>query len=277
MIRTNYHTHTQFCDGKNTAEEMVLAAIKNDIKILGFSSHAMLPFSDDWHIPAKEYGTYTAEIDRLKGKYADQIKIYRGFEADFINGFTEPTFENYSEHKPDYLIGSVHFVPGKEGYYEADGKEEGVDSAIEKYFNGSVKKAVQEYFWCERQMVRKCDFTFMGHPDVIRKQNVKRNFFDENEGWYKKELKCLVSEIVKAGVCVELNTGSMLRIGAKEPYPSLYLLDLLIEKKVPLTINSDAHTTNGICWWFDEALAYIKKAGCTELAFYEDGLKFQKI
>lgn len=277
MIRTNYHTHTQFCDGKNTAEEMILSAIENNIGILGFSSHAMLPFSDDWHIPAREYGAYENEINRLKEKYADRIKIYKGFEADFINGITAPTFSNYSEYKPDYLIASVHFVPGKDGYYEADGKEEGVDEAIKKFFDGSVKKAVQEYFCCERQMIKKCDFTFLGHPDVIRKQNVKRNLFDENEGWYKKELKALVSEIVKSGVCVELNTGSMLRIGAKEPYPSLYLLDLLIEKKVPLTINSDAHTANGICWWFDEALAYIKKAGCTELAFYEDGLKFQKI
>ena len=27
MIRSNFHTHTTYCDGKNTAEEMVLAAI----------------------------------------------------------------------------------------------------------------------------------------------------------------------------------------------------------------------------------------------------------
>ena len=44
MIKTNYHTHTEFCDAKNTAEEMVLAAIEKNFSILGFSSHAMYPF-----------------------------------------------------------------------------------------------------------------------------------------------------------------------------------------------------------------------------------------
>ena len=39
MIKTNYHTHSTFCDGKNTPEEMVLKAIEDNFDILGFSSH----------------------------------------------------------------------------------------------------------------------------------------------------------------------------------------------------------------------------------------------
>ena len=30
MITTNFHTHTVFCDGKSTPEEMVLAAIEKN-------------------------------------------------------------------------------------------------------------------------------------------------------------------------------------------------------------------------------------------------------
>ena len=36
----NMHTHTVFCDGKNTVDEMVESAIKLGMKTLGFSGHA---------------------------------------------------------------------------------------------------------------------------------------------------------------------------------------------------------------------------------------------
>ena len=37
MIPANYHTHTLFCDGKNTPEEMVLEAIRLTLKLPGCS------------------------------------------------------------------------------------------------------------------------------------------------------------------------------------------------------------------------------------------------
>ncbi|NLB34196.1 MAG: histidinol phosphate phosphatase, partial [Tissierellia bacterium] len=38
MHKTNLHTHSFYCDGKNSPEEMVLAAIKNNFNSLGISS-----------------------------------------------------------------------------------------------------------------------------------------------------------------------------------------------------------------------------------------------
>ena len=48
MIRRDYHVHTTFCDGKNTAEEMVKAAIALGMDEIGFSSHAHQPFDFDY-------------------------------------------------------------------------------------------------------------------------------------------------------------------------------------------------------------------------------------
>ena len=39
MIFEDFHTHTTFCDGKNTPEEMVLAAIEKGMPRIGFSGH----------------------------------------------------------------------------------------------------------------------------------------------------------------------------------------------------------------------------------------------
>ena len=48
MIPCNYHTHTCFCDGKDTPEEMVLEAIRLGCKALGFSGHSHTPFDDSF-------------------------------------------------------------------------------------------------------------------------------------------------------------------------------------------------------------------------------------
>ena len=38
-LKANYHTHTVFCDGADTPEDVVLAAIGKGFTHLGFSGH----------------------------------------------------------------------------------------------------------------------------------------------------------------------------------------------------------------------------------------------
>ena len=78
MEKINLHTHCNFCDGKNTAEEMVLSAIQKGFTLLGFSSHSMLPYTSDWHIPVEKHEDYVKTIHSLKEKYkevAEQIPV----------------------------------------------------------------------------------------------------------------------------------------------------------------------------------------------------------
>ncbi|MBR2442481.1 MAG: PHP domain-containing protein, partial [Clostridia bacterium] len=99
MIVNNYHTHTIYCDGANTAEEMVIKAIELGSNELGFSGHSPLPFTNDYAIRLEKLAQYHEEINRLKAKYADKIKIYCGLELDYygLDGGLEF----------DYIIGSV--------------------------------------------------------------------------------------------------------------------------------------------------------------------------
>ena len=55
MILTDFHTHTQVCDGKNTAEEMVSAALSMGLEKIGFSGHSFTPFDRDYSM--SEEGT----------------------------------------------------------------------------------------------------------------------------------------------------------------------------------------------------------------------------
>ena len=43
MVHSNYHIHSNYCDGKNSLEEMVQAAIQEGLTSIGFTGHAPLP------------------------------------------------------------------------------------------------------------------------------------------------------------------------------------------------------------------------------------------
>jgi len=282
--KINFHTHSTFCDGKNTAEEMLLAAIEKGFDVLGFSSHCMhpldpefyKPFDDIWHIPAGNIKAYTEEINRLKEKYSDKIKIFLGFEADYFSspvyGTAIPDKNTYSVFSPDYLIGAVHFVNTDKGFYTVDHHAEVIKENLIRLYskaNGQIdgKAAVCDYFAAEREMLEKGNFDILAHPDLLRKRNGELKFFSEEESWYKDELKATAKAIAKAGVITEINTGAIARGAMDSTYPSRAFLELLHANGVPICINSDAHTTDGLDCAFDRAAEEARQAGYKELIY----------
>lgn len=283
-MKINMHTHTVWCDGKNSAEEMVLAAIQKGFNVLGFSGHCIHPLNPDfykpvddvWHIPTANIKSYTEEIRRLKEKYSDQIRILLGFEADYFEspefGSAIPDKNAYADFSPDYLIGAVHFVNTEKGFYTVDHKAEVIQENLIKLYsnaNGEIdgRKAVCDYFAAEREMLKKGNFDILAHPDLLRKRNGQLKFFSEEESWYKEELKATAKEISKAGVITEINTGAIARGAMDDTYPSLYFLELLHENGVPVCINSDAHTTDGLDCAFERAAEQARRVGYKELTY----------
>ena len=277
--KINLHTHCTFCDGKNSAREMVESAIAKGFTSLGFSSHCTYPVDpefyrtpdDFWHIPAAKISEYQAEINKLKAEYSDRIQIFSGFEADFFEipgaGSAHPDFSAYSSLNPDYLIGSVHFVNSNKGFYTVDHSADNVKENLEKIYNNDFQTAVCEYFEAEREMLRKCSFSILGHADLIRKRNGILKFFNEDEAWYKEQVKLTVEEIAKNGAVVELNTGAIARGIMDDVYPAEYMLNLLYSKGVPVCVNSDTHDINTIDCAFDKAYHIARKTGYKELVY----------
>ena len=67
----NFHTHTSFCDGKNTPEEIIKAAINKGFSAIGFSGHGYTDF--DLRYCMKNTYEYIKEITRLKEKYKKEF------------------------------------------------------------------------------------------------------------------------------------------------------------------------------------------------------------
>ena len=84
-IKNNLHTHTTFCDGKHSPEEIVLSAIEKGMDTIGFSGHSHVPFDADWTMTPEKTEAYFAEVLRLKQAYADRICILLGIEQDLLS------------------------------------------------------------------------------------------------------------------------------------------------------------------------------------------------
>ena len=79
-MKSNLHTHSTFCDGKNTPEEIVISAINKGFASVGISGHGYTEF--DLRYCVKNVAEYQNEIKRLKEKYKNEIEIYLGVEED---------------------------------------------------------------------------------------------------------------------------------------------------------------------------------------------------
>jgi histidinol-phosphatase (PHP family) len=282
QLKTNYHTHTTFCDGKDSPEEMVIAAIEKGFDILGFSAHAMYPHEYPGNLQLSRYAEYAETLTALKAKYRGKIEILIGYEVDFIPQWSVPDRKIFAALGADYTIGSVHCASNKPDavfpidYFIADGKTEDVAGSLEAVFSGDGKKAVQAYFAAEREMLRHGGFDIAGHLDVIRKRNGVLHFFDESENWYKRELEATAEAAGASGVIVEINTGGFARGAIDDTYPSADFLNALYKNAVPVMINSDAHAATQLDSGFDLAKKRALDAGYRETVYLRGGKIFTR-
>ena len=265
MQLRNLHTHTTYCDGKNSPAEMAAAALKKGFASLGFSAHFAYPFAADWHIAPQDIPAYMSDIEALKKEYAGRMEIFAGFEADYIRGSLYPERRLFASWKPDFIIGSVHFVPSDSGkpapLITVDDTAENVRRWLAECFGGDEKRAVRAYFAAVRSMAAECDFDIVGHADLIKRRNKELSFFDESAAWYKEEAHKTAEAIAQSGKIVEINTGGIARGNTDSVYPSEAMLYVLRKGGAPVTISADAHTTETLDTAFGEAVRAARGAG----------------
>lgn len=263
-MKTNFHTHTVWCDGKNTPEEMILSALEKGFDVLGFSAHTTYPADNECTVPPHKLADYFADVRALAEKYADRLTVLCGVEADYIPGVTDPDRARYAAFAPDYIIGSVHYVIAPDGArVPVDHTPALLADGIRAHFGGRVDAFIRAYFAQQRDMVRRFDFDLVGHPDLCRKFNAKHPYFDESADWYRAELLCTADAFAAAGKPVEVNTGAISRGWMDDAYPSADFRALLRARGVPFVLGADSHAADTLDCAFDrfaDAEAYLTPA-----------------
>jgi len=263
MNWTNYHGHSNYCDGVGHMEEYVKEAIQLGIKSMGFSSHAPLSLECLWAVPIAELPKYLKEARFLKEKYKKEIQLYVGLEVDYIPGIIGPMQADIVDLQLDYNVGSVHFVDQfPDGtHFEADGSRQVFVNAIEQIFSGSSQKLVCRYFELMREMLNTSKPTILGHMDKIKIHNVAGQLFDEDSEWYKNEIEITLDTLARSGVILEVNTRGLYKKKCMETYPSPEILKQAYKRQIPVIINSDAHHPREIISNFDFARNVLIDAG----------------
>ncbi len=255
----NLHTHTRFCDGKNTPEEMAERALELGFTSLGFSSHANTAFNDTCELRYNVEG-YIKEINRLKSVYDGRLKIYLGTELDF-----------YSEgHMPegvfDYTIASVHYAvkDGEKVCY--DYSVEHSKSAIERLFGGCGLEYARAYYENMANLSSHIKGDFVGHFDILTKYEEKApELFDTGSPEYRKmALEALVA-VHESFEFFEVNGGPIGRGYKSTPYPAAFILDEMKAQGCKLLITTDCHNKDFLDCGFDDAIELVRSHGFTEI------------
>lgn len=251
----NLHTHTTFCDGKSTAEELVLAAIAQGMDSLGFSGHSYLPADPSWNMSPAATAAYRAEVLRLKEQYAGKLEIFLGLEQDYDS---PAMAERY-----DYVIGSVHYVEKAGRLFCVDDSEEILSRAASELYGGDYMALAEDYFARVADVPRKTDAQILGHLDLITKFNEGDRLFPTT-GRYFDAAAAAIESLAQTGVLFEINTGAISRGYRTAPYPSAALLRFIREKGGRILLSSDCHHADALLCAFEASTTLAKSCGFTE-------------
>ena len=168
----NYHTHTYLSNHAiDTPRDYVESALAGGTKLLGFSDHVPYPFSTGHHsgfrIAVADTEKYVSEIAALRDAYADRIRIFIGYEAEYFPREFDAMLANIRRFDCDYLILGQHYTnneyDGVYVYSKTDDRD-----MLSRYVNQAIAGMETGLF------------TYMAHPDLA--------FYRGDDAFYEAEM-----------------------------------------------------------------------------------------
>ncbi|MDP4134110.1 MAG: histidinol-phosphatase [Bacillota bacterium] len=257
MIKSNFHTHTSYCDGQSTAEEMVKEAIKENFTALGFSGHSYTSFDESYAMSLANEQKYKDEIANLKGKYKSKIMIFCGLELDF--------FSDYEALGYDYIIGSVHYVKKDGVVVPVDLSPESLKDNVNNLWGGDWFNFTEDYYNLVSLLQAKTKADIYGHIDLVLKFNEANRFFDQTDKRYVNQVLEAVDSLLEADKIFEVNTGAMANGLRTIPYPEKWILKYINSKGGKVMLSSDCHNAQKLAYGFDSAAEILKDCGFKEV------------
>lgn len=253
-FRSCIHSHTNFCDGKDTPEVMVKRAVELGFVSLGISSHGPTFWDQhDFSIHPDQVKPYQQELRRLGQVYGDRLEVLVGVEHDSLG---EPVGEGY-----DYVIESVHAmeVGGQLCYIDWD--LEKTQTAVRECFGGDTYAYAKAYFQACAAAYEKNPAQIAGHLDLVSKFNERAPMFDTEDPRYLNAALEAMDCALSCGLVPEVNTGAISRGYRTTPYPSVPILKFLKDRNAPIVVTSDCHDARYLDCWYNEAAALLRSIG----------------
>ena len=223
QLFSDYHTHPQGHRVQHYTQALLQpwadSARKIGLTDIAFTDH------DRYHA-----GIDFDEIDRLRERNPD-LRIRAGIELDNDPIHSAAGRKWIEKHwdKLDFVLGSVHFLDRDDQMFDS------VPDGAEQFEGHDVDAIYADYLRRVREMAATGLIDCLAHLDLIKIHGHRPG----------AEIGAVVNEtldfIRTRNLAIELSTAGW-RKPVNELYPSDRIVDLAIEKGMPFTIASDAHS-----------------------------------
>jgi histidinol-phosphatase (PHP family) len=223
QLFSDYHTHPQGHRVQRYTPALLQpwadSARKFGLSDIAFTDH------DRYHT-----GVDFDEINHLRERNPD-LRIRAGIELDNdpVHSVAGRKWIEKHWHKLDFVLGSVHFLD------RADQMFDSVPNGAAQFEGRDVDAIYADYFRRVREMAATGLIDCLAHIDLIKIHGHRPSV----------EIGSIVNEtldfIRTRNLAIELSTAGW-RKPVSELYPSDRIIDLAIEKGIPFTIASDAHS-----------------------------------
>ncbi len=264
---SNIHTHTHWCDGQGSVQELCQAAWEKGFVSIGISGHGPVPFKNDCNMRQEDLASFRQEVAEAKEFWRGKLEVYIGLEVDFVQGLCGPADGRLRRSDWDFLIGSVHWLlppegaPGGAPPFAIDGAVPNLKEAIQHYYQGDGKALCIDYWRAVQNMVLAGGFDMVAHLDLIKRHNEALMFFNADEPWYQRAALQCIELIGQKDLICEINTGGFTRGHCRELFPSPALIQHLKVHNVRISINSDAHAPSQLDGHYRQTRTYLLEHG----------------
>ncbi len=217
----NYHTHTTRCQHAfGTEREYVERAIREGLKILGFSDHAAVSFPNYYskiRMSPSEVEDYVTTVLDLRDEYRDDIEIHLGMEVEYYPDHYKQQLDMLCDYPIEYYLLGQHFTNNEyDGVYCGNPVQD--DEILVRYCRQS------------EEALRTGSFTYFAHPDLI--------CYKGDRAVYEKNMRQLCETARSLSVPLEIN---ILGIARRRNYPDPFFWKIAGEVGNDVVLGSDAH------------------------------------
>ena len=223
LLFSDYHTHPQGHRVQRYTQELLQpwadSARTAGLKDIAFTDH------DRYHA-----GIDFDEVDRLRERNPG-LRIRAGIELD-NDPVHSPAGRKWVEEnwdRLDFVLGSVHFLDRPDQMFDS------VPDGAEQFQGGNIDEMYADYFRRVGELIETGLVDSLAHLDLIKIHGHRPT----------ADICALVDETLESirgrNLAIELSTAGW-RKPVNELYPSDSIVKLAMEKGIPFTTASDAHS-----------------------------------
>lgn len=251
-FRSNVHTHSFYCDGKDAPEDMVLQALDLGFVSLGFSGHGYAPY-DSASMTMEHELEYRDEIRRLQAAYGDRLEILLGQEHDALSPYADFPYE--------YLLESVHYLDCGGVYRSVDHSPAVMEETVRQFFGGDLFAYCRQYFRTCAAAYENSPAQIAGHVDLVTKFVERGILLNQEDPRYLAPAKEAVACAIERGLVLEINSGAISRGYRTAPYPAPTLLQHIRDLGGQVIVTSDCHDRTHLTCHYGQIAELLKAHG----------------